>query len=114
MSDITYLDILLNEKEPCTLGGMLWEDYEGDEHLIIDFLANLGIDFPAKEAKTLRRLANKIILDQKGKIVVYEFLKKHGIIPLVDLPDSCTVGGFLYNYVADIIPRENSGLNSEG
>lgn len=109
MSDITYLDILLNEKEPCTLGEMLWDDYAGDEHLIIDFLAGLGIDFPEKEAQTLRRLANKIILNQKGKLVVYKFLKDHGVICGADLSDSSTVGGFLYNYVADIIPREDSG-----
>lgn len=109
MAGISYLEILLNEKEPCTLGAMLWDDYDGDEDLIIDFLADLGINFPEKEAKTLYRLANKIILDQKGKIVVYKFLKEHGIIPVIDLPDSCTAGGFLYNYVADIVPRGDSG-----
>ena len=84
---ITYLDILLNEEEPCTLAQMLFEDYDGDEYAIIEFLSKLGIICPTEDASKLASLANKIVLTQEGKIAVYNFLKEHDVFHLADLPD---------------------------
>ena len=95
----TYLDILLNEPEPCTLARMLFEDYDGDEYSIIEFLNKLGIFYPIKDASKLYSHLNKIVLNQKGKLIVYNFLKQQGVFHEADLPDSHSdLGGFHNDY----------------